>query len=284
MNDSPFIFTVDESNFTKLVIEASQRQPVLVDFWAEWCAPCRSLMPVLATLAQSYQGKFILAKVNSDENQTLAAQYGVRSLPTVKMFKGGSPVDEFMGALPESAIRQFLERHVEHESDRLHARGMQAYRQGSTDVAVELLQQAHALEPDKLRIRADLAALLAESGDLKQAQELLDALPEYERNQGEVASLLARIEFECAAATLPSEGSLASGVAGGELNALYQMALLRISQSEFADAMELLLSIIRKDRGYQDDLGRKTLLKLFAMLGDDPLVEVYRRKMTNLLF
>ena len=104
MNDSPFIFTVDESNFTKLVIEASQRQPVLVDFWAEWCAPCRSLMPVLARLAQAYGGKFILAKVNSDENQALAAQFGVRSLPTVKVFKNGVPVDEFSGALTESAV------------------------------------------------------------------------------------------------------------------------------------------------------------------------------------
>ena len=284
MNDSPFIFAVDESNFTKLVIEASQRQPVLVDFWAEWCAPCRSLMPVLARLAQAYGGKFILAKVNSDENQALAAQFGVRSLPTVKVFKNGVPVDEFMGALPESAVREFLERHIEHESDKLHKLGMQAYRKEERERAVELLEKAHSLEPDKSRITIDLAAVLAESGNPARAEALLQELPEYERSSGKAAGLLARLEFTREAANLPDAETLDAKAKAGDLNSLYQLALLKIAQQEFAAAMENLLLIIRKDRAYQDDLGRKTLLKLFDMLGDNPLVEQYRKKMTNLLF
>lgn len=284
MNDSLFIFEVDETNFTEVVIEGSRRQPVLVDFWAEWCAPCRSLMPVLARLAEAYGGKFILAKVNSDENQALAAQYGVRSLPTVKVFKNGVPVDEFMGALPESAVRKFLERHIEHESDKLHTLAMQAYQKGEWESAVELLEKAHSLEPDKSRFTIDLAAVLADSGNPARAEELLKGLPEYERNSGKAAGLLARLEFAREAAELPDEAALVSKAEAGDLNSLYQLALLKISQGDYAAAMENLLQIIRKDRAYEDDLGRKTLLKLFDMLGDDPLVEQYRKRMTSLLF
>ena len=284
MSETPNILVVDESNFAALVIEGSQQQPVLVDFWAEWCAPCRSLMPVLARLAEEYGGKFILAKVNSDENQALASQFGVRSLPTVKIFKNGVPVDEFMGALPESAVREFIERHIEHESDKMHAEGMQAYRQDDPERAVELLESAHAMEPEKSRITIDLASVLAGSGNPARAEALLNGLPEYERNSSAAEGLLARLEFAREAADLPDESSLEAAAAAGDLNALYQLALLKVSQSDFASAMEKLLLIIQKDRGYADDLGRRTLLKLFAMLGDDPMVDKYRKRMTNLLF
>ena len=284
MSDSPFVFEVDEANFKTVVIDGSQNQPVLVDFWAEWCAPCRSLMPMLARLAGAYQGKFILAKVNSDENQALAAQFGVRSLPTVKAFKNGVAVDEFMGALPESAVREFIERHVEHESDKLHTAAMQACRRDDLEAAVELLKRAHELEPGKSRITIDLASVLAASGNPAEAESLLNDLPEYERDSGDAASLLARLEFARAAADLPDEATLEAGAEGGDPDSLYQLALLEISRNEFAAAMEKLLVIIRRDRAYKDDLGRKTLLKVFDMLGDDPLVDKYRRKMTSLLF
>lgn len=284
MSDSEYILEVDDSNFTAAVIEGSQKQPVLVDFWAEWCAPCRSLMPVLARLADEYGGKFILAKINSDENQALASQLGVRSLPTVKVFKNGIPVDEFMGALPESAVREFIERHIEHESDRLHTAAMQAYRRDDPDTAVELMERAHAMEPGKSRITIDLASVLAGSGNPARAEELLNGLPEYERNSGEAAGLLARLEFAREAADLPDEAGIETGAESGDLNSLYQLAMLKISQNDFAGAMEKLLLIIQKDRGYRDDLGRKTLIKLFDMLGDDPLVDNYRKRMTNLLF
>lgn len=283
MNDSPYIFAADESSFNSLVIDESNNRPVLVDFWAEWCAPCRSLMPVLAKLADEYGGKFMLAKVNSDENQQLAAQFGVRSLPTVMAFKNGKAVDQFMGALPESAVREFIERHIEREADKLQAKALRAQQSGDSPAAIELLRRAHQLEPDKSGITIDLASVLADSGFADQAETLLLELPEYERG-GEAAALLARLEFAREAANLPDEASLNAKAEAGDLDALHRLALLEISRKQYAEAMDHLLAIIKKDRAYQDDLGRKTLLKLFGILGNDPLVDQYRKKMTNLLF
>lgn len=208
MNDSPYIFAADQSNFVSRVIDESHKRPVLVDFWAEWCAPCRSLMPILAKLATEYKGKFMLAKVNSDEQQKLAAQFGVRSLPTVMAFKNGKAVDQFMGALPESAVREFIERHIEHEADKLSIAAMRAWQEGDLEVAVELLRRAHELEPGKSRITIDLASVLADSGSADQAEALLLELPEYERGSGQAAALLARLEFARQAARLPDEGEL----------------------------------------------------------------------------
>lgn len=283
MNDSPYIFAADESSFDSRVIDESNNRPVLVDFWAEWCAPCRSLMPVLAKLADEYGGKFMLAKVNSDENQQLAAQFGVRSLPTVMAFKNGKAVDQFMGALPESAVREFIERHIEREADKLQAEALRAQQSGDSPAAIELLRRAHQLEPDKSGITIDLASVLADSGFADQAETLLLELPEYERG-GEAAALLARLEFAREAANLPDEASLNAKAEAGDLDALHRLALLEISRKQYAEAMDHLLAIIKKDRAYQDDLGRKTLLKLFGILGNDPLVDQYRKKMTNLLF
>jgi len=283
MNDSPYIFAADESSFDSRVIDESNNRPVLVDFWAEWCAPCRSLMPVLAKLADEYGGKFMLAKVNSDENQQLAAQFGVRSLPTVMAFKNGKAVDQFMGALPESAVREFIERHIEREADKLQAKALRAQQSGDSPAAIELLRRAHQLEPDKSGITIDLASVLADSGFADQAETLLLELPEYERG-GEAAALLARLEFAREAANLPDEASLNAKAEAGDLDALHRLALLEISRKQYAEAMDHLLAIIKKDRAYQDDLGRKTLLKLFGILGNDPLVDQYRKKMTNLLF
>ena len=142
MTQSQYIYEVDTENYGRIVVEGSRSVPVLVDFWAEWCQPCKLLMPILARLAEAYQGKFILAKINTEEQQAIAAEFGIRSIPTVKLFRHGEPVDEFMGALPESEIRAFLDRHIPRESDQLVAQADQLIQAGKTEQAVKLIEQA----------------------------------------------------------------------------------------------------------------------------------------------
>ena len=241
-------------------------------------------MPLLAKLMDEYQGKIILAKVNSDENQDLATQYGVRSLPTVKLFKQGAAIDEFMGALPESQVREFLDRHIERESDTIHAAGIQAFNQGDTQQAIELLQKANTMDPGRAIIVTDLANIMIETGQDEQAEELLLTLPRDERDKPEIAGLLARLQFFREAKDLPDTATLEKASDEGDLKSLYQLAVRKLSEGDYETAMEKLLKIMQKDRKFEDDIGRKTLLKVFDMLGHDPLVETYRRKMFNFLY
>ena len=145
MAESPYIIDVTRDNYAQ-VMEASFKVPVLIDFWASWCQPCQVLMPILARLADEYQGKFLLGKLNTEEQQEIAAQFGIRSIPTVKLFRDGQPVDEFMGALPEGAVRQFLDRHVARESDTQLDEARDLLRTGNTDGAIALLEEAYGLK------------------------------------------------------------------------------------------------------------------------------------------
>ncbi len=284
MADSPYIFEVTADNFSQVVLQGSQQTPVLVDFWADWCQPCRMLMPVLGKLAEEYKGQFILAKVNSDENQALAQQYGVRSLPTVKLFKQGQPVDEFMGALPEGQVREFLDRHIERESDKLLDQAMAMLAAGDQETALTLLRKANDMDPGRARLAVPLARLLIDKGDAGEAEALLKALPVDERDSADAAALLAQLEFSQQASGLPDRETLEQQAEAGDLKARLQLANKLVAEGEYEAAMNHLLTIMQKDRGFEDDIGRKTLLKIFDMLGDDPLVEQYRRKMFNYLY
>ncbi len=251
MADSPFIVEVSRANFEQL-LQTSFEVPVLIDFWADWCQPCHMLMPILARLADDYQGKFLLAKLNTEQEQEIAARFGIRSIPTCKLFRDGQPVDEFMGALPEQAVRQFLDKHMAREPD----------------PAVEQARQ------------------LLQAGDAKGAAAALDGLPAGEQDTPEVAALRGRLFFAGQVADAPVASDLEAALATDpeNLEALHQLALRKAVDEDYDTAMELMLQLMQKDRGYGDDAGRVGLLQLFELLGDDPRVGRYRSRMASLLY
>jgi putative thioredoxin len=281
---SPYIVDITEENFVQ-VIQASQHTPVLVDFWAEWCQPCKQLMPLLAKLADEYQGRFFLARLNTEEQQQLAAQFGIRSIPSCKLFVNAQIVDEFNGALPETAIREFLDKHLPRPSDGLLAQAEQALQAGDGDNALALLQQAKAEDPGNIQIDISIAQLYAISGDSAAATAILDALPAEQQDMAEVQALRSQLQFHAEAEGLLDATTLARRLAADEHDseARYQMAIHQVLGQDYQGALDILLQLMRDDRGYNDDAARKTMLKIFDLLGDDPLAARYRSKMFTLL-
>lgn len=286
MSDSPYVFNVNTDNFTQYVIENSFKAPVLVDFWADWCAPCKSLMPVLAKLADEYQGGFLLAKVNSDEQRELSERYAIRSLPTVKVFKQGDIVDEFMGAQPEGVIRELIERHRTRPSDALRDQALRSAQQGDTAQAITLLTQAVSADPDNQKLKLDLAGLYASDGKGAAALALLDALPSDLREHEKVKALIAQLRYAQAAQDAPAPDLLLKQIAQepDNLVARRQLAALSIGTGDFETALDQFMEIMRRDRSFEEDAGRTGMLAVFDMLGGSAeLVSRYRRKMANLL-
>ena len=285
MADSPFIVEIDESNYEQVVLQGSHQVPVLVDFWATWCQPCQILMPILAKLADEYQGKFIVAKVNTEQQQAIAAQFGIRSIPTVKLFRNGAPVDEFMGALPEAEIRAFLDRHLPRASDAVVAQAEQNLLAGDTDTALLLLAQARANDPSNPRITLAMARAQAAAGDLEAATKTLDELPPEEQGDPETMQIRAQLFFSQIAAGEPTAEVTAKRLesAPDDSAARYRLAAHQVMRNDVDSAAENLLAIMQRDRGFGDDAARLALLKLFDLLGEDPAVTRYRGRMFNLL-
>jgi putative thioredoxin len=286
VSDSPYIYNVTQTDFQNIVLEGSLRVPVLVDFWADWCGPCHMLMPILAKLVEEYQGQILLAKVNSDEQQALALQYGVRSLPTVKIFKNGNIVDEFMGAQPESVIRQLLEKHVVRESDKIRAKAIEVLDKGNTAQGLELLHHAASMDPANASVKIDLAKVLMRAGRSEQAETVLKDIKGDDKDQPEVRTLLAQLTFARIAAEEPDSDMLESKVASNpdDLKARYHLSAHKILKEDYDAALEHMFEIMRRDRQFEEDAGRKGLLSVFEILGSgDSRVTRYRSKMFNLL-
>jgi len=277
---------VTAADFQREVIARSHEQPVLVDFWAAWCGPCQMLMPMLAKLADEYDGQFFLAKVNTDQEQDLAMQYGVRSLPTVKLFREGSVVDEFMGVQPEPVIRQLLDRHLPRESDALIAGADDALLEGRADDAAALLDRAQQIDPDSDRVKLARARGFSALGRAEDARAALESLSIDARQTEEAKALHARLAFTSLAQNAPDRSALAQRVAEtpDDLAAREQLAARMVLDDEHEAAMEQLLEIVRRDRRYGDDAGRRHLLALFELLGPaDDRVKRYRGKLAMAL-
>jgi len=276
---------VTRDTFAAEVLERSRQHPVLVDFWAAWCGPCKMLMPVLAKLAEEYQGKFFLAKVNSDEQQELASQYGIRSLPTVKLFVNGEAVDEFMGVQPESTIRALLDRHIPRESDGLIRQAIAAAQTGDIDGALAIMQQAMTLDPANDRVKLELARFLTHLKRVDEAEQVLNAASAEARSSDQAGSLRAQFEFARIANNARPAEALKHAITDNPKDsaARYELAAQQVLARQYEPALEQLLEIVRSDRKWNDDAGRKAMISVFNLLGNIALVALYRRKLSMAL-
>lgn len=288
MSESPYVIEVNQRNFAQ-VVESSQRVPVLVDFWADWCQPCQTLTPLLTKLAQEYRGGFILAKVNADAEQALAAHLRVRSLPTVMVIWQGQIVDQLVGVQPESAYRQIIDQFgaaPEASGDLIAEQAEALWQRGRQKQAIELLRDALTQEPDSVQLKVMLADRLLQLDRSEEARSLLQSLPAEERDRQPASGLLARLQFADLAQGAPDLAALTAQVAAkpDDCAARRQLAARHVLAGNPEAALEQFMEILRRDPQFDDGAGRKGLIAIFEMLGnEDPLVTTYRRRMFSLL-
>jgi putative thioredoxin len=290
MSDTPYIFDVSgDASFEQLVVQNSFHKPVLVDFWAEWCAPCKALMPLLAQITESYQGELLLAKVDCDAEQDIVARFGIRNLPTVVLFKDGQPVDGFTGAQPESAIREILKQHVAEppapQADLLQSAQM-LFAEGRIGEAEALLKQLLGEDSENAAALILYGRCLAERGELGEAETVLDAVKGDEHQQA-LAGARAQLTFLRQVVDLPDVASLKTRLAQNaeDDEATHQLAIQQLARQQYEPALDGLLKLFVRNRNYADGLPHKTLLQVFDLLGNQhPLVTAYRRKLYQAIY
>jgi len=278
------VIDVSSATFEREVLEASKEAPVVVDFWAPWCGPCRSLGPVLEKLAAAYAGRFKLAKINSDENQDLAAAFGVRSIPTVIGFRDGRPVSQFLGAVPESQARAFIDKLLPSPSQIEQARAAALRKAGDPDGAALALRRALELDAANDAARLDLAEILIELGRPGEATPLLDAVRPDVDLEARIAALRAGAAFAESGA---DEGGLRRRLASNPADHEARLALAGAyaGKKRYREALDELLEIVRRQRDWNDGVARKQALNIFNLAGDQPeLVSEYRRKLASALY
>jgi putative thioredoxin len=277
--------------FMKDVIEESKRQPVLVDFWAPWCGPCKQLTPILEKTVKAAKGKVRLVKMNIDEHPAVAGQLGIQSIPAVIAFVNGQPADGFMGAVPERQVTQFLERltkgKVGAETKELLDAAEAALAEGDAAGAAQIYSQILAEEADNIPAIAGLARAHVAAGSLDQAKETLALVPEAKRNDTAVAAARAAIEIAEQAASLGPVAELEKKVAANPLDhqARFDLALAFNAANRRQDAVDHLIEIVRKDRKWNEDGARKQLVQFFDAWGPtDEATIAGRKRLSSILF
>jgi putative thioredoxin len=276
---------VRAENFREVVLEGSKTRPVVIDFWAPWCAPCRALKPVLEKLAQEYAGQFTLATINSDENQQLAAQMGVRGIPAVKAVVDGNIVDEFVGALPEAQVRAFIERIFPSPSALLQQQARAHLLEAEYEPALAALESALELDPRNLSAMTDKLEALMRLQRHDEAKALLQDLEPMNPNDARVAQLKAELAFAAKPRKDPALLERRIQADPSDLSARLELARHHAHMQAYEAAFEQLMEIVRRDRRFGDDAGRKTMIELFNLLGNEhELVGRYRRLLSAALY
>ncbi|MEO6800207.1 MAG: thioredoxin [Rhodanobacter sp.] len=279
-------FDIDQQTFETDVLQASTETPILVDFWATWCEPCKSLGPLLEKLATEFHGAFRLGKVDVDTQQELAAMFGIKSIPTVMLVKDGQVIDGFAGALPEGQLREFLTRHVQPlDGEPAEVDGQETPAE-TPEAAINRLQQAIATEPAKAELKLELALALMRAGQSDAAQAQLDALPANLATDARAQRLRSELDLAHAVKEAPEAAALRQRIHADpeDWTARDQLGVRLLLEGDPEGGLEQFLTILQKARDWNDGQARKRLLAAFATLDDGELVGRYRRRMASMLF